>query len=399
MGTCSFYIAGKFRKRTLSNLALANELSLSCEELILLAKQSFQNLMTTLLEFGKISREKNLSRLVTAVNPEKAQDLLEKRQGIIFFCGHQANWELLFLDGIWRFHDGVAVARPIKNPVLYRWIKSVREKFGGKIVPQQQALKEGLKALKAGKFLGIVGDQGMPESPFSSKFLGRTAWTSSAPALLSFKTGCPIIVATIKRKKHHYFIHYSDPVFPNLQQPMAEETERLMNISLSYFAQSIKECPGQWLWQHNRWKQETPNFLYYRFRQDSVLVVLPRESESFEKFSSVAGLLRDIYPKAFLSLMIPKDYRDRFSPRDFEILTYENDQELFFTDYRFKIVFNFTDIIRLRRHFFKQSALEVLTFSDLYQIALDHKHIEKETKYPVLEIIKRALCRPGTFWT
>ena len=69
----------------------------------------------------------------------------------------------------------------LKNTSLYEWVVSIREKYGGTIIPPRQAIKGGLRALKQGKFLGIVGDQGMPESPYAFDFFGRRAWTTPCP--------------------------------------------------------------------------------------------------------------------------------------------------------------------------------------------------------------------------
>ena len=67
---------------------------------------------------------------------------------------------------------GLAIGKPIKNKYLYERVKSIREKNGGKITVPKSALKHGLKALRRGVFLGILGDQGMPSSDFSLPFLG-----------------------------------------------------------------------------------------------------------------------------------------------------------------------------------------------------------------------------------
>ena len=112
---------------------------------------------------------------------------------------------------------GVAIGRPIKNKLLYNWVTSIRQKFGGKMIAPQNAIREGLRGLKKGAFLGIVGDQGMPNSGFSSPFFGRNAWTSPIAAILSHRTGSPIMVATTHRSEGKYSIHYSEPIWPNTE--------------------------------------------------------------------------------------------------------------------------------------------------------------------------------------
>ena len=203
LGTVAFYFMRDYRKRALSNLALANDLSLSQKELIYYAKKSFQNLAINCLEYPKLAREKDFSHVIECENPEIAGELYKQGQGIIFFCGHQSNWEVLFLDGTTRM-DGIAIGKSIKNKKLYNWIVSIREKNGGKIIAPRNAVREGLRALRKGAFIGIVGDQGMPDSGYSFPFLGRRAWSSTAPALLSYKTNCPIIFAATRRVRGGY---------------------------------------------------------------------------------------------------------------------------------------------------------------------------------------------------
>ncbi len=118
LGLGVYYLYPKYRKRSLSNLALATDLYLTPEQIVSTAKKSLQNLAITALEYPRLSIEKNIQRIATCVNPEPAASIIKSGQGIIFFCGHQTNWELLFLEGTQRM-PGVAIGRPINNHYLY----------------------------------------------------------------------------------------------------------------------------------------------------------------------------------------------------------------------------------------------------------------------------------------
>ena len=384
LGSLAYHVLTKYRKRTLSNLSLAKNLEL--KDLKKTAKGAFQNLAITCLEYPKFARIKNTQKVITCENPEEAQKLINKGKGIIFFCGHQANWELLFIEGTQRM-PGVAIGRPVKNTTLYEWIVSIREKYGGTIIPPKQAIKGGLRALKQGKFLGIVGAQGMPERSYAFDFFGRRAWTTPAPAILSYKTGCPIVVATIRRETGKYFIHYSDPIWPNSEKTMEEEIHRMMKKSLHLLEADIRKYPEQWLWQHNRWKQETPLNVYYRYRWDSILILLP---EGFDP--NHLKTFKEIYPQAFITILAPKGMKIPFS--DAEVIDYENESSLYLNDYRFKLVFNFTSNPGLKNHFLKLSAFEVLDKEGLKKAALEH--LLEGDSFSLL--LKKALTRPNTLW-
>lgn len=381
LGTAAYYCIPKFRKRALSNLALASTLALSEEEIPRLAKASLQNLMITCLEYAKFASEKNVHRAVSCVNPEAADKLMKEGKPVIFFCGHQSNWEVLFLEGTKRM-PGVAIGRPIKNMALYNWVLSIRQKYGGKMIAPQNAIREGLKGLKKGCFLGIVGDQGMPDSGYSSPFFGRKAWTSPIAAILSHRTGSPIIVATTRRVNGKYQIHYSDPIWPDSDAPMELETDRLMRASLAHLEKKIGEEPGQWLWSHNRWKQQTPDKLKRRFRHESILIILPQDKQLLD-----LSVFREVYPHEFITVLCPQDAVDRISLDGAEILPYANEAELLRKDFRFKLIFNFTSSAQVKTHYKKLAAFEVVSLQELYKEA----SLDNSSAFP--EMLKKALLK------
>jgi Kdo2-lipid IVA lauroyltransferase/acyltransferase len=367
LGTLSYYLLTKFRKRTMSNLALALP-EIANREREKIAKEAMQNLMITCLDYPKLSWEREIHRVAFCENPDHAREILEQGRGVIFFCGHQSNWEVLFLEGTKRM-PGVAIGRPIKNRVLYRWVLSMREKYGGEIIHPQNAFRAGFKALKRGSFLGIVGDQGMPDSGYHSPFFGKRAWSSPLPALLSYRSGSPIIVATTHREKNRYRIHYSEPLWPNSAEPMEKEIDRLMRAALSLLEESIRKHPGEWLWQHNRWKQQTPLRVKRPFRHESILIILPQDPSLFAVLEPHLATFRAIYPLEFITLYIPHTFQEKAPLSATETIVYHSTEELFVNDFRFKLIFNFSSEKRLIKHFLKLSAFKVLSLEDLHQLA------------------------------
>ncbi|MEM7174457.1 MAG: hypothetical protein AAF443_00805 [Chlamydiota bacterium] len=394
IGSLAFYFIPNYRKRALSNLALATTLGLDRREIIAVAKESFHNLAITCLEYAKLRRYRRLERIVRCSNPTLATDLMRQKKGVVFFCAHQANWELFFLYGT-KTMPGVGIGKPIKNRYLYRDIKQLREKFGGAIIAPNEALKQGLRALRNGKFFGIIGDQSLPESRYQFDFFGRRAWTTPLPVILAYKARCPIVVATIVREKKGYTMRYCDPLWPDCKAPLDREINRLMPQALQLLEAAIANHPGQWLWQHNRWKQETANILYYRFRLDSLLIILPQNQSHFEALLPHLSAFRTLYPRAFLTFLVPTPYRAKIPLADVELLTYSTPKELFLRDFRFKLVFNFSKEPRLKRHFLRQSAFEVLDKRALSFLA--SKYAKPGDDFSL--VLKKALSRPNTTWS
>jgi hypothetical protein len=172
------------------------------------------------------------------------------------------------------------------------------------------------------------------------------AQTSPLPALLSSRTGCPVMVATTKREYGRYTIHYSDPILPT------DDPHVQMQQILAVFEASIKERPHEWLWIHNRWKQQQPGKIYKKFRHDAVAFIFP-DNASAE--ASIAKL-RSLYPLEQITAFVPS----AFDSPDIEVKTYD---ELFAPDYRFKLVVDFTQNLEAQKHFKNLSALNVSSFT------------------------------------
>lgn len=376
VGSLAYYFYRPFRKKALANLAIAYGNIKSEKEREKIAKLSFQNLMITLLEFFRFKRSRgHLEEIVTLQDNPRVREVVEQGKGIVFLSAHQANWEVPFLV-LTEKYRGVAIGRPIKNRRLYHYVLSVRQMNGGKIVMPKNAIRQGLKALKKGEFLGIVGDQAYPESPYSYPLFGTRAWTASTPALLAYKTGVPLVVGSTKRVHGRYVVSGSDPIWPNLNLPIKDEIPRMMDVAMHQLESSIKERPEQWMWVHDRWKQQGIDHVKRKYRYGFILVVLP---PNIEPFLPTISLLKLIYPRSFLTFFVPKGAA--LPTTDAEMWTYEKKSDLFVRDWRFQLVLDLYGIEKLRSHFLKLGAFKVLTLKKIK----NRGTIEESIKYKLVK--------------
>ncbi|MCH9612543.1 MAG: Lipid A biosynthesis lauroyltransferase [Chlamydiia bacterium] len=389
VGVLVYFCMPRWRKRCFSNLCLAKDLKLSENEMKKVARASFGHLVTTCLEYERFSREKNLDHIIRVCEKTQkpAREQLESKKGLIFLCGHQSNWELQFLLGTNLF-PGTAIGRPIKNKYLYRWVLSIREQYGGKIIEPKNAIKGCLKALREGGFAGIVGDQAMPTSGFSSTFLGSKAWTSPVPAMLAYKTNTPIFVTNTIRRHGYYDINFSHPIYPDLTADKETEVKRMMTEALNFMQKGLIEFPSQWLWQHNRWKQASPKNVFYRYHYDTILVILKDNSELLDH-------IRLIYPNAFITVLCPKEHVESVLGKEAEVIPYSDEEGMLIRDYRFKLVFNFTDHSKVRRFYSKLSAFIVLNLADIHRLA--EKQSDSASTLSDSQALYHAITRPGVF--
>ncbi|MCH9625872.1 MAG: Lipid A biosynthesis lauroyltransferase [Chlamydiales bacterium] len=375
-GRAAYYIHRPFRKKALANLAIAYGATKTEKEREIIAKRSFESLMITLLEFFRFKKSHGkLSEIVTLHENPAVEDILNRGQGVVFLSGHQANWEIPFL-ALTNRYAGVAIGRPIKNKYLYKWVLAVREMNGGKIVMPKNAIRSGLKALKTGAFLGIVGDQAYPESPYSYPLFGTRAWTASTPALIAYKTNSPLVFGSTKRVNNHYIVQGSAPIWPNLEAPLKEEVPRMMDLAMQRLESSIDQTPEQWMWVHDRWKQQGIDHVKRKYRYGFILITLPKNPQ---KFLEILPLFRAIYTRSFLTFLVPEGIE--ITLKDCEIITYKQPSDLFIRDYRYQLVLDFYDSKKLRRHFLKLGAFKALHLKNMRP----HKNLSETIKHKLVK--------------
>lgn len=397
-----YYCYPNFRKRSLSNLALATALNLTHKERKKIAIKALQNVFVTFLEFAKLDRNgastKSLEKsnhLLTfkAENISPILPYYRQKKGMIFFAGHQGNWELALLK-ISQSYPSLCIVKKQKNPHFNKWLTNVRAKYNVEIVEPRGVLKGCVAALEQGKAVIICGDQAVPQSPYSRIFLGRRAYMTTLPALLAYKTNTPILMAAIARDGYNHIVTLSDPILPDTTRPKPDEVNRMMEELLSFFEKSILKNPDQWLWVHNFWKQEAIQFTYKEFRYESILIILPMPDKmDLTEQLEVIAHFRKIYPRSFIDVFASKEFAKECNS-DVSFLTYETETDLFIKDDRYKLLFNLSDA-KIERHFLKQSVFKVFSKEQLLQLAIQRGLTAENPT--TKEILTFALVQPN-YW-
>lgn len=393
LGTIAYLFGPKDRRKiTYNNLALAKDLKLSEKDIKRIAKESYQNLIINSLEFFRLKKSKNkIDHFVNSKNKDPLENLVAKGQGALCVTGHISNWELCFLNHTQK-SPASAIGKQIKNRKLYEYILSVREMHGGKIVDMKNAISFAINELKKGVVFSMVNDQAYTSSSYSYPFFGRRAWTSAAPALIAYKANVPLFsVSTTRLPKGRYEYTLSDPIWPDQSKPLKQEVTRLMNILMQDFEKSISKNPGQWLWQHKRWKQEGYNYIWKKYKADSILIILPDDEKLFHWINKDLWIFSQIYKRSFLTYMVPKKYEHLFSLKNEEVLTYETKSELLIRDYRFQLIYDFKNDLETKKHFFKLGAVKYFNL-DYFKQSMQKKGLKDLSKSSLKSFIYSTVC-------
>jgi KDO2-lipid IV(A) lauroyltransferase len=183
-------------------------------------------------------------------------DRLIRDEPAIFVTGHCGNWELLGYALSVIGYPMHALARPLDNPYLNRWLLDVREARGLRIITKWGATPAVLGVLRSGGRVGFIADQNAGEQGLFVPFFGRLASSYKSIGLLAMRYRVPIVAGIAKRLggRFEYELSATDVIRP---QDWEGQPDPLFYITARYnhaIERMIRGAPEQYLWVHRRWK-------------------------------------------------------------------------------------------------------------------------------------------------
>ncbi|MBN1865400.1 MAG: lysophospholipid acyltransferase family protein [Victivallales bacterium] len=257
-----FMLDLKHRRRVISHLVFTGVCA-DGREARVMARENFRQLALLALEIIKarsILNESNMMDHLVITGSAKAQKLFLDNNGAsnaIIITAHYGNWEIAgMMYTIYTGRRLLSVMRDFDNPLIGDFITSHRSTEMHRLCPKEHALKELIKALRAGDSVCLLADQhaGRDEG-VETTFFGKSARTHWSPASLHLKTGVPIMVGIMKRVGTCRFeFVMSDPIEMKPGPDRKRDIRKLTQIYTAELESLIRKCgPEQWLWAHRRW--------------------------------------------------------------------------------------------------------------------------------------------------
>jgi KDO2-lipid IV(A) lauroyltransferase len=252
-----YALSFRYRRLMMQNLELAFGTEKTRSERKRIARLCFLNLGYAFAEFCRIPflSKDNLAEFVQVEHFENAQEALEAGKGLILLSAHLGNWEMSGPSGTLLGLPLTLVVRPMDNPHADAIITRIRMCHGTGIIHKKGAALGAVRALKAGKAVGILLDQRARRGAVVTKFMGHDAPTTMVPALIALSTGARIVpVFCIRVRPGVLKLVFEKAVEMEVtgdrDYDAAINTQRLQDIIERY----VRTYPEQWLWPYHRWK-------------------------------------------------------------------------------------------------------------------------------------------------
>jgi KDO2-lipid IV(A) lauroyltransferase len=257
LGDLAWMLLPRRRAVTLDNLAGVFARERSAADLRRLGRRSFEHLGMNLVEgcvFFFRSPSVLRSRLELTGVEHLNHALGRSPKGALVLTAHYGNWELLSAIPMLIDCSFSVVVRPLDEPLMDRLMERFRRRSGVEVISKRRGLREILDALRRGSVVAILLDQNASrgEGVFAP-FFGIPASTSKSLAVISLRTGTPVVPAFIRRLpdgRHRVEVHPEIP--PPADRSVASYTAAF-NRSIE---QNIRKAPEQWFWMHRRWRTQ-----------------------------------------------------------------------------------------------------------------------------------------------
>lgn len=249
-------------RRMLRNIALAlPNLDTAAQGRV--AAEAWDNFGRTMAEYMHLPTiRRDWGSRVEMIGGEHLSALVSDGRPGIAITGHFANWELAAMACALHGLELTSVFREPNNPYVAARLAAARSILGGDLVPKGKVAAKGLMAaMRRGGHAGLLVDQKLNEG-ISIPFLGRDAMTGTVMADLALRYDAPVVPIRVTRLRDpagRFTARFRVQAFPPLTFQRTgdarRDTEAAMREVNGLLGEWVRDDPGQWMWQHSRWKE------------------------------------------------------------------------------------------------------------------------------------------------
>ena len=218
---------------------------------------SYKSMIWTGIEMLAWQRDPSLvDRWIVDIEGREHMDrACEKGRGIIVVSAHCGNWEHA-AAWLGRNYKVVAVVRHSDDPLQKMLIDTLRRNGGLRTLGKEEPMTRAVAILKRNESLGLASDQHGGRDGVQVPFFGCRTSTFQGAAMFAWITGAPIIpIQSIRIRPFRFRLVMGPPIEWERGQDRNTTLEALtakVNLELEKL---IRRAPGQYLWQHKRFKE------------------------------------------------------------------------------------------------------------------------------------------------
>ena len=225
-----------------------------------LARRAYAHLGRSTIETALLSslgREGILDLVTEVTGWDAIEEAHAAGRGIVIVSGHFGNWELA---GAYLPARGIpmdVIVRQQANPLFDDFLDATRARLGMSVVNDSEAVKRTPRALREGRAVGFVSDQGLLglASTFVP-FFGRPARTPRGAAVFALRFDAPVVFITAVRLPGGTYRFVAERVEVQLTGDREADSDAIVRRYTEILEAWVRRAPEQYFWHHRRWRRQ-----------------------------------------------------------------------------------------------------------------------------------------------
>jgi Kdo2-lipid IVA lauroyltransferase/acyltransferase len=244
-----FFLTARDKEELFENLRVVLGPEVTEKEIKRTALKIFQNFGKYLVDFFRFPRfsEEYISENVEISGRENLDSCLAEGKGAILVALHLGNWELgAALVGALGY-DLCVIALEHSNARIDDFFNSQRAINGVKSIPPGANVKSCFRALGKNRMIAIAADKDYTSTGVEVEFFRRKTLLPRGAAVMSLRTGAPIVFTALTREKSDRFsLVFEKPIYPRPTEDHGRDVKDLIGEYVKLFEKYVLLYPDQW---------------------------------------------------------------------------------------------------------------------------------------------------------
>ncbi|HMO14759.1 MAG TPA: lysophospholipid acyltransferase family protein [Pirellulaceae bacterium] len=255
----------RFRRKLInSNLRIVFPSAKQCE-IDRIGRAMWEHLMLMVAEIAHAPRmlhEGTWRKHIQIRNKREISKYFLDGRPLILVSGHFGNFEIgCYMTGLLGLPT-FAIAKPIGNPLIDRFIRKFRQSRGQYLLPYQNSTAIVERVLENRGLLSLLGDQHAGNRGCWIDFFGKQASCHKALALFTLTQQAPMLVIYSARvdRPMQFEVGCVGIAEPNALTDEQSTVKGLTQWYNKMLEGIVRAEPTQYWWVHNRWKEKPHRF-------------------------------------------------------------------------------------------------------------------------------------------
>ena len=253
--------SSRYRRRIAKNLKVAFGPSYPAEKVKGFTREMGNHLGISVAEMflSATHRRKDLLNRIRIQGREHLEKALALGKGIIAVSGHIGNFTLISMKMGEEGYPLIMLVKESKYEAVARVLRMLQDRQGGRFIymrPWKDALRNIIASLRRNEIVCLLADENKRRSGVEVDFFGQPAATALGPAVISLRTGSPVVPVFIVRQADSTHTIFIEPSLEYQVTGDRKEDERTMTAAYTKVIERyIRSYPEQWSWINNRWRR------------------------------------------------------------------------------------------------------------------------------------------------